>query len=184
VRSAVDAFIAVAWVVFWVGWIAAALRTKATRTRAVSSAPLRVAIVVVVLLLVRSHVLHGRGATVDDPWLEAVGLVLFVAGLALAVWARVYLGRNWGTPMSEKDDPELVTTGPYRWVRHPIYSGLILAMLGTALAVTLYWFVITALLGGYFVYAATVEERIMVRRFPEVYAAYKARTRMLVPFVF
>ena len=63
----------------------------------------------------------------------------FVLGLALAVWARVYLGRNWGMPMSRRADPELVTTGPYRRVRHPIYSGLILAMAGTAIAVSLYW---------------------------------------------
>jgi protein-S-isoprenylcysteine O-methyltransferase Ste14 len=184
VHSAVDAVIGVLWVAFWVGWIAAGIGTKANRSRVGAHVPLRVGIFVVALVLVRANMLRGRGAAVDDPWLEAVGLVLSLAGLALAVWARVYIGRNWGTPMSEKDDPELITPGPYRWVRHPIYSGIILAMLGTALAVTVYWFVLAALLGGYFVYAASVEERIMARRFPDAYAAYKARTTMLVPFVF
>ena len=48
-------------------------------------------------------------------------------GLGFAIWARVHIGRNWGTPMTQRDDPELVTSGPYRFVRHPIYSGILVA---------------------------------------------------------
>jgi protein-S-isoprenylcysteine O-methyltransferase Ste14 len=86
--------------------------------------------------------------------------------------------------MSEKVDPELVTTGPYRRVRHPIYSGIILAMIGTAIAVSWYWLLAVVLLGAYFVYSAVMEERYIAGLFPDTYPAYKRSTKMLVPFVF
>ena len=77
----------------------------------------------------QSEVLPARdGLVADRPWLLGTSRAVFVLGLALAVWARVYLGRNWGMPMSAKADPELVTTGPYRRIRHPIYTGVILGM--------------------------------------------------------
>ena len=180
----VDVVVAAVWIVFWVSWVAASLATKATRSRSSSGAAVRVTIIVAIFVLVRARVLRGAGTTIDDPVLVGLGVALFALGLGLAVWARVRLGRNWGTPMSEKDDPELVTAGPYRFVRHPIYSGIILGMVGTALAVSLYWLVVAALAGGYFVYSATVEERIMARNFPDSYLEYKRSTKMLVPFLF
>jgi protein-S-isoprenylcysteine O-methyltransferase Ste14 len=132
------------------------------------------------LLKVRAFKQH---AVMTDPWLQGIGLALFVLGLALAVWARVYLGRNWGMPMSQKADPELVTTGPYSSVRHPIYTGFILAMIGTAIAVSWYWLVVVIVIGAYFLYSAVVEERTMARLFPDSYPQYKRSTKMLVPFI-
>jgi protein-S-isoprenylcysteine O-methyltransferase Ste14 len=85
--------------------------------------------------------------------------------------------------MTEKVDPDLVTTGPYRRVRHPIYSGIILAMIGTTIAVSLYWLVAVVVLGVYFVYSAVMEERFMVTRFPDSYPQYKRSTKMLIPFI-
>lgn len=130
----------------------------------------------------RARAFKGQTVT-SDPWLQGIGLAIFVLGLALAIWARVYLGRNWGTPMSQKVDPDLVTTGPYRTIRHPIYSGIILAMVGTAVAVSWYWLIAVALLGAYFVYSAVIEERYMTKLFPNSYPQYKRSTKMLVPFV-
>jgi protein-S-isoprenylcysteine O-methyltransferase Ste14 len=182
---AIDVIIPVVWVAFWVYWLVAAFRTKTTRSRNASSLPIRVAILVLILLSLRVGVFKGSsGATIHNPWLLGGGLAVFLAGLALAVWARIYLGRNWGTPMSQKVDPELVTTGPYRFVRHPIYSGIILGMIGTTMAISLYWLIAVGLLGAYFIYSATVEERNMERLFPETYPAYKRSTKMLVPFIF
>ena len=86
--------------------------------------------------------------------------------------------------MSEKADPELVTTGPYRTIRHPIYSGIILAIAGTTVAVSLYWLIAVVLVGAYFVYSAIMEERYMNERFPDTYPRYKQSTKMLVPFIF
>jgi protein-S-isoprenylcysteine O-methyltransferase Ste14 len=91
--------------------------------------------------------------------------------------------RNWGTPMSRKDEPELVTSGPYHLVRHPIYSGVLLAGVGTAVALSWLWLIGVVLAGVYFVYSATVEERNMAKQFPETYPAYQRSTRMFTPFV-
>jgi protein-S-isoprenylcysteine O-methyltransferase Ste14 len=176
--------IPVLWVIFWLGWLAASLGNKQTSRRGSSSLPIRVVILLLLIGLIRTGVLRGHNLAVHNPWLEGAGLVLLLLGLGLAVWARFFLGRNWGTPMSERVDPDLVTSGPYRYVRHPIYSGLILALIGTAVALTPYLLVGVVLIGGFFVYSATVEERNMERVFPDTYPAYKRSTKMLVPFLF
>jgi protein-S-isoprenylcysteine O-methyltransferase Ste14 len=182
---AVDVTIAAVWIAFWIYWIAAASRAKATRSRSLSSMSVRVVIIILVLLTFRAGVFKGHSVgAIQNAWLAGVGLAVFLTGLAIAVWARIYLGRNWGMPMSQKVDPELVTTGPYRFVRHPIYTGILMAMIGTTIAVSLYWLVGVVLLGGYFIYSATVEEKNMARLFPDTYPAYKRSTKMLIPFVF
>jgi protein-S-isoprenylcysteine O-methyltransferase Ste14 len=86
--------------------------------------------------------------------------------------------------MTQKDEPELVTSGPYHLVRHPIYSGILVAGVGTAVALSWMWLTAVALAGIYFVYSAIVEERYLTEQFPDTYPAYKRSTRMLVPFVF
>ena len=85
--------------------------------------------------------------------------------------------------MSQKDEPELVTSGPYRVVRHPIYSGLLLAILGTALTTNLYWLVAMGVMGIYFAYSARVEEQLLTTSFPVAYPSYRAKTKMLIPFL-
>jgi protein-S-isoprenylcysteine O-methyltransferase Ste14 len=172
--------ILVAWVVFWVYWlIAAAGATRGSRGMRTRPPGLIIAVLGVVLL----RVFRTDDLAVRSPVLEGVGTLLFVAGLAVAVWARLHLGRNWGMPMTTKDEPELVTSGPYRLVRHPIYSGILLGLLGTALATNLYWLIIAGVMGAYFLYSAKVEERLMTAAFPSVYPSYRARTKMLIPFV-
>jgi protein-S-isoprenylcysteine O-methyltransferase Ste14 len=181
---AIDFVIGAGWLVFWIYWLAASVGVKAGRTRWARFTGFRVAIILIALLLLRLRVFQRyRGVTVD-PWLQGIGLAIFLLGLALAVWARIYLGRNWGMPMSEKADPELVTTGPYRVIRHPIYSGIILAMVGTTIAVSLYWLIAVVVLGAYFIYSAVVEERHMAEVFPDAYPRYKQSTKMLIPFIF
>jgi protein-S-isoprenylcysteine O-methyltransferase Ste14 len=157
---------------------------RAAQSRVRQFVGLRVALFVILVLVSRSGVFKGHHAIVNDPILQGIGMGLFVAGLGLALWARAYLGRNWGTPMSEKVDAELVTTGPYRYIRNPIYSGIIFAVIGTAIAVSWYWVVAVVFMGAYFIYSATVEEHIMERLFPNEYPAYKRSTKMLIPFLF
>jgi protein-S-isoprenylcysteine O-methyltransferase Ste14 len=176
-------FILVGWVAFWIYWLVAAGGVKEGRAQWTRFAGIRIAVILIVLVLVRSKALgHPNPAT--NPWLQAVGLAVFLSGLAVAIWARVFLGRNWGMPMTEKVDPELVTTGPYRRVRHPIYSGIILAAIGTTIAVSPYWLAAVVLIGAYFTYSAIMEERFMVTRFPEAYPRYRQSTKMLIPFLF
>ena len=180
---AVDIIIGAGWVLFWVYWLVMAANAKAGRARWTPFAVTRVGLILVVLLLLRLRVFKRHEAATHNPWLLGAGLAIFVLGLALAVWARVYLGRNWGMPMSQKTDPELVTTGPYAKIRHPIYSGIVLGMVGTAIAVSPYWLIAVAILGAYFLYSAVVEERTMAKTFPEAYPPYKHATKMLIPYV-
>jgi protein-S-isoprenylcysteine O-methyltransferase Ste14 len=180
----VDFVIGVGWVAFWVYWLVSAGGAKPGQSRWLRFAGVRVALLLILLLLLRLKVLKGQHENTHDPVLWGVGLAIFVLGLALAAWARIYLGRNWGMPMSTKADPELVTTGPYRTIRHPIYTGMILGMTGTAIAVSVYWLIAVALLGGYFIYSAVVEERNMAKLFPDTYPEYKKSTKMLLPFIF
>jgi protein-S-isoprenylcysteine O-methyltransferase Ste14 len=167
------------WAVFWICWLIAAVGAKQSVRTSRFRRPGLVLLVGVVLL----RVFRTGTLAVNTPILQVLGLILFAAGLGLAVWARIYLGRNWGMPMTERAEPELVTSGPYRFVRHPIYSGLLLALLGTALATNLYWLIALVLLSAYFIYSATVEERLLTTTFPADYASYKAHSKMLIPFV-
>ncbi|MGH3267986.1 MAG: methyltransferase family protein [Trebonia sp.] len=179
----IDLVIVIVWVVFWAYWLIAARGVKSGRSGGWNRfIGLRIALLVVVIFVVRSLGLRGHKAG-TDPVLAGVGLALFLLGLGLAVWARLYIGRNWGTPMSRKTEPELVTTGPYHRIRHPIYTGLILAMLGTALATTLYGLIVAAVLGGFFIYSAIREEAYLTEQFQDTYRAYKHSTKMLIPFV-
>ena len=179
----VELVFAVGWAAFWLYWILAALSTKRGRTSWRREVWVRAVLVALAILLVRLGVLRGHRVN-TDPWLAGIGLALFVLGLGFAVWARVHIGRNWGTPMTQKDEPELVTSGPYRLVRHPIYSGILVAGVGTALALSWLWLTAVALAGIYFIYSATVEERYLTEQFPQSYPQYKRSTKMLVPFVF
>jgi protein-S-isoprenylcysteine O-methyltransferase Ste14 len=118
-----------------------------------------------------------------NPVAGLVGVLLCGLGVAIAIAARLTLGRNWGMPMSQKEDPELVTTGPYAVVRHPIYAGLLLAVIGSVIGLSVLWLVPLIGMGSYFVHAARREEALMLARFPEQYPAYLSRTYMLVPFL-
>jgi protein-S-isoprenylcysteine O-methyltransferase Ste14 len=176
-RIAID----IAWVLFWVYWVVSAFAVKegrASRRRVPLNGLTALSVVVVV------RVFRGGSLAVSSPILGAIGAVVFAAGIAVAIWARVHLGRNWGMPMTQKAEPELITSGPYRFVRHPIYSGLLAGVLGTALATNLIGVIIVAILGVYFYYSASVEEKNLTATFPTAYPAYQATTKMLIPFVF
>jgi len=121
---------------------------------------------------------HAGGALTG-----AIGTVLVGLGVGLAICARAYLGRNWGTPMSRKENPELITGGPYAFIRHPIYTGIFLGMLGATIAESVILVLPLVVVGTYFIYSARREEEFMCRQFPQEYPAYRHRTKMFVPFV-
>jgi protein-S-isoprenylcysteine O-methyltransferase Ste14 len=180
---AVGLVFAVGWAAFWLYWIVAAFSTKRGRVPWSRELRIRAVIVVVAILLPRVGAFRAHSSH-SDPWRAVLGLVLFALGLGFAVWARLHIGRNWGLPMTRKDEPALVTSGPYHLVRHPIYSGLLAAGIGTAVALGWLWLPAVVLAGIYFVYSATVEERNLAEQFPDSYPAYRHSTKMLVPFVF
>jgi protein-S-isoprenylcysteine O-methyltransferase Ste14 len=181
--KAIDIVIGTGWIVFWAYWLVMAVTAKAGQSRWTEFARVWVGIILVILLLPRLRIFKGHGAATGNPWLLGIGLAIFVLGLALAVWARVYLGRNWGMPMSQRAESELVTSGPYRRIRHPIYSGILLGVVGTAIAVSPYWLNAVAILGAYFLFSAVIEERTMARLFPAAYPPYRHATKMLIPYI-
>jgi protein-S-isoprenylcysteine O-methyltransferase Ste14 len=179
----IELVFSVGWGAFWLYWLVAAFSMKKGRVSWSRGRGIRLVIVVIVVLLIRLGNFRSHGLNTDW-WRTGFGLVLFALGLGFAVWARMHIGRNWGTPMAKKDDPELVTSGPYRLVRHPIYSGILVAGAGTAVALSWLWLIGVILVGFYFVYSATAEEHYMTEQFPDAYPVYKRSTKMLIPFVF
>ena len=183
-------FIFITWLVFWTYWLIAAFGAKRSRQNTYGRfIGVRIVLFVVIVWLLRSS--NRTRLWWDGHWLphnslplEIIGVVLFVAGLSLALWARLYLGKNWGMPMSEKDKPELVTSGPYRFVRHPIYTGVMFAALGTGLTVSLVWLLLFVFCAVYFTFSAFQEEKYLIRQFGKSYIEYRRRSKMLIPFVF
>jgi protein-S-isoprenylcysteine O-methyltransferase Ste14 len=176
------------WFAWAVYWMVSSIRIKAAVRR--ESTVSRLAHVVP---LVVGGVLIGWR---DMPWgalnlrlwphsllAYGIGLALLIAGLAFAVWARVHLGRNWSGSVTVKEGHELIRSGPYAYVRHPIYTGLITAVLGTAiisgtLRAALGLVIITVSL----LRKLRTEEAFMRDTFPGEYQRYCAQVPALLPF--
>jgi protein-S-isoprenylcysteine O-methyltransferase Ste14 len=178
-----------AWVIWMLIWLVLSFWSKKTQrhdsvfSRVVYMVPLMLA----AILLVREHLpgsmLEGR-IVPHLSWFYPVGLVLTCAGLAFSVWARMYLGSNWSSSVEVKRRHELVCSGPYRFVRHPIYTGMLAGFLGVALAMNEWRGVIAVLIVlASFLYKLRKEEQFMLETFGEVYLDYRRRTRALIPFV-
>ena len=146
-------------------------------------------IIVAVLLMWRSQswlrdTMLARRFVPTELWIVWFGFALTVAGLAFACWARVILGRNWSGVVQLKQDHELIVRGPYSLVRHPIYTGLLLAFLGSALAVGEWRALLAALIVGLsFWRKLRLEERWLCELFGEQYRDYMKRVKALVPWI-
>jgi protein-S-isoprenylcysteine O-methyltransferase Ste14 len=176
------------WLLFVVYWAVAAAGAKRNASRHLwrGGIVLRLVAVLLIAAMLRSPSLRVLLAETQrsvsrSNFLGWTGVALCVLGFGLAIIARWHLGSNWGMPMSRKEQPELITSGPYAVIRHPIYTGLILAMLGSAIGVNVFWAVLLIPLGAYFIFSARREETIMLQLFPQQYPAYMARTGMLAP---
>jgi protein-S-isoprenylcysteine O-methyltransferase Ste14 len=115
--------------------------------------------------------------------LSIIGVVLCAAGMVCLVWARQHLGRNWSQTVSVKKEPELVTSGPYRYVRHPMYAGGFLAAFGSAIVCGGGWIFLLLILGAIFLWRVGAEDKLMAQQFPGEYPDYKKRTKAFIPFV-
>ena len=178
------------WLAFLVYWAANALlvkRTVKSESRRWTLAVVIAALAAVVLVKLFPGVRDFMNLPIWpidwDFGLPAVACAL--AGIVTLIWARNVIGRNWSGGVVLKEDHELVTAGPYAYVRHPIYSGLFLLMSGMVLSydnrgmLALFAVVVVGLW-----YKSTVEERFMTRHFPEKYPAYMKKTKALIPFIF
>jgi protein-S-isoprenylcysteine O-methyltransferase Ste14 len=113
------------------------------------------------------------------------GVVLCIAGLAFSIWARVTLGRNWSGAVTLKEGHELIERGPYRLVRHPIYTGLITMFVVTVIVLGHVGGIVGALLVlvSFWIKLGD-EEKLMLQQFPDQYAAYQQRVKRIIPCVF
>ena len=185
-----ELFFPAVWIAFVVYWQIKAFNTKNTqRLEPAVSRILRVlAILVAIILLSTTYIpLHWLYLPLwrQGLWPFWAGAAITVSGLLFAVWAREHLGRNWSRSVTIKEDHELITTGPYALLRHPIYTGTLAGFLGLAIALAeVRGFVAFALMFLVFWAKLSMEEQWMRSQFGETYATYVRRTAALVPYLF
>jgi protein-S-isoprenylcysteine O-methyltransferase Ste14 len=179
----------VAWVTYW--WaLSRSVKVNVRRESVYSRRSYLVALLLAVVLLSVPDLpiaFLGRRFLPAATWAlwNGIGAALVVAGLLFTVWAREHLGRNWSDVVTIKVDHELVTSGPYRAVRHPIYTGLLVAFLGQALARGEWRGLLAVALALWaFWRKSQVEERLMREQFGTAYEEYSQRVAALIPLVF
>ena len=174
------------WAAYW--WAASrnvkvAVRRESLRSRLAHIVPLTVAMLLLWGPRAPTAFLTQRFLPLTE-WPFWLGVLLTAGGMLFSVWARLHLGRNWSGTVTIKQGHELITSGPYAVVRHPIYTGLLLAFLGSAVALGEWRGVIAfALAAGALWLKLRLEERWMRQQFGDAYSAYAARVAALVPFV-
>ena len=176
------------WLLFLVYWAVSAIGAKRSLGTSAwwKQSLLRGGIVVLTLAAIHfagaGHALRAAQVyQARSVLLGAIGALLVLLGVGLAIFARVYLGRNWGMPMSRKAEPELVTRGPYAFVRHPIYTGLIMGAVAMAALQAKPWAIAGAALFSLgFTLKARVEERFLEKEIGG-YDAYRRRVAMILP---
>lgn len=182
-------FIGACWLVFAAVWLVASIWTKRTVYRESAGERARYW-----ALLVIAYVLLTLGRRFPYPFSlilvpqtassTCIGAVICGCGLALAIWARLILGRNWSGVVTLKEGHEMVQRGPYRFVRHPIYTGLQSMFLGTAIVFGhLAAFIGVALVFVSFWIKLSQEERLMLKQFPNDYPDYQRRVKRIIPFL-
>jgi protein-S-isoprenylcysteine O-methyltransferase Ste14 len=177
------------WGIFFIVWVLAAIFSKRTVHRQSGADRLRYLIPVILgwFLLFRGWrfppPLNLRVIPQSDV-LHIIAAILCVSGLILCLCARAILGRNWSGTVTLKENHELIVRGPYRFVRHPIYTGLTTMLLATALQLGH----LAGLLGLVLVFVSfwiksNAEEDLMLKQFPEQYPAYRERVKRIIPWI-
>lgn len=176
------------WCIFVIVWLINAFRTKraAERQSVPSALAHRIPVGVGWWMLVvpKWPGFMGRQAIPRTAFSQSIGAAICILGLLFTLWARQTLAGNWSSDVTFKQNHELIRTGPYRIVRHPIYTGLLVMLLGTAIY-------IGQVRGGVSLLLVTIgfwiklgqEERLLLRHFPDAYLVYRREVKALVPFV-
>ena len=177
------------WLALGLVWVVTALTAKKTAYREAWSSRLFHILFMagVFVLLFRPDARVGAlriRVLPPSPEMLDLGLVLSAVGAGFAIWARLTLGGNWSGSVTVKENHELVLRGPYRFVRHPIYSGFLLAALGTALVfgeLGCFVAVVLAFVGLWL--KARIEEQFMTNTFGDNYRQYQRSVKQMIPFV-
>ncbi len=175
------------WIVCMVYWLVSSLFVKRTAERQpwkVRSGHLLFLCVAFFVLFAAPSRFLAVQVIPHTPAVKLAAAVIATVGLLGALWSRITLGRNWSAQVTFKEDHELIERGPYRWVRHPIYTSVLLMFLGTVMHLgRVGGLVGLAICIASFWYKLRQEEAVMERHFPTAYPDYKRRVKALVPFV-
>jgi protein-S-isoprenylcysteine O-methyltransferase Ste14 len=181
--------ISACWILFAVIWLLAAFATKQSVYRESRLQQMRYVIPILLggFLLAKGHRLFDPLNHRVIPHVEALawtGVVLCIAGFAFCIWARFTLGRNWSGVVTLKGGHELITSGPYALVRHPIYTGLLTMFVATVIVLGH----VAGIIALPFVFVSLwiklrYEEKLMLKQFPNEYAAYQRRVKRIIPFI-
>jgi protein-S-isoprenylcysteine O-methyltransferase Ste14 len=187
VREVFRLLVVVPWIVFLIYWIVSAIRTRVTvQTESFASrySILLIEVVGFVLLFRHSAGIGFLGTRFMHRTLASViaGLILIWMGIGLAIWARYHLAEYWSARITIKEDHQLIRTGPYARLRHPIYSGLILAAIGSAVVIDQWRCVlgVCLILTGYCI-KARKEEAMLTRQFGESFREHQKHAGFLIP---
>jgi len=178
------------WMVWEGYWIVSAFGTKCAEQKEswISRGPIVIGIVLAACLLLFPYWFGGfidRSFTGQGDATYFPGLWLAIGGIGFAFWARHVLGRNWSGRVTIKEGHELVTAGPYRWVRHPIYTGALLGFTGSALALgRVGGLIAIAIMFAIFTRKIWLEEKMLDQHFGERYAEYRHKTKALIPLLY
>jgi protein-S-isoprenylcysteine O-methyltransferase Ste14 len=179
-----------AWALLILVWLASAFRNrKPVRRGHAPSQIIATSLIILAFVLLfapRPPGLLGLRLSEAPPLLAALADLLCVGGVAFAIWARLSLGRNWsGAVASVFENHELVRSGPYRTLRHPIYTGFLIAMLGTAITSGTLASYLSVLIGLVaFLLRIQIEEALMLSQFPEAYRTYQLQSWALIPCLY
>jgi protein-S-isoprenylcysteine O-methyltransferase Ste14 len=176
------------WIIFIAYWFISAQRVKpmAEGQRVLSALAHRIPLGFSYFLLADWHLPPPMNLPVTPlaDWARVAGDLVCVLGLFVTLWARWTLAGNWSSDVTFKQGHELIKTGPYRLVRHPIYTGLLIMCIGTAIEIgRLRCWLALALMTATFWIKLKQEEKLLLRHFPDAYPAYKKQVKALVPFV-
>jgi protein-S-isoprenylcysteine O-methyltransferase Ste14 len=174
------------WILFGLYWIVSAFKLKKTKRRESWGQRFRYVLpLVVAFYLLRREAHYGLLGARFVPASDAaawVGVALTGAGVAIAIWARWHLGANWSGVVTLKEGHELIRTGPYRNIRHPIYTGILLGLLGTAVTVgEVRGLLAVAVAWLSFYTKARREESFLTQEFGDRFAEHTKRTGMFLP---
>ena len=177
------------WIVFISFWVLAAfVQKRNARRQSASSRLLQMLIVLVALspffMVDRRFQSLFRHFLPTPPSVQYFGILLMLLGCGFAIWARITIGRNWSGTVTVKENHALITRGPYAWVRHPIYTGILLALLGTAVTLgTVIDLLEVPLIACALWLKIRMEEKFMFETFGEQYTAYRQQVKALIPHV-
>ena len=186
-RETIAAIVDGAWLGFVVYWIYAARTQAKTRKREPGFERL-----IHVLWLACAYVLLWRDALPIGPlnnqflphrlWIASLGAALVVAGIGFAIWARRHLGKNWSAEVTIREEHKLIRTGPYKYIRHPIYTGLLTSVLGTVIVVSEYRALVAlAIFVTGWTLKAKKEESFLAQEFGPAFEEHKRLTGFFLP---